>query len=558
MNKTLLIQLGELLDKEISGQQLLQEILDVMREELAADRGTIFILNADKTELVSMAGHLPELPEIRVPITQGITGHVARTGEIVNIPYCQTDSRFWRKIDQKTGYKTRSLLAAPLKDTNGELIGIIQFLNKTNEEGIFTDRDADLLVELAAQTAAILEETTLGYKPRFKTLTNLPSVSSQTNASYLPLGDRFNRIVGFSEGMRTLFKNIRKVAPTEATVLLRGESGTGKTLIAKALHYNSRRRNGPFVSLDCSTLPEGLMENELFGHERGAYTGAHARKKGKVEVASKGTLFLDEIGELPLHLQSKLLTLLQEKTYSPVGSAEELHADIRIIAATNRNLEQLVRERKFRHDLYYRLRVVQLELPPLRQRGREDLLHLIDYLLMKNAKKHHRHTPKIREDALQALLNYSWPGNVREMENCLESALIFCEKEISLQDLPLPPSFLHSIAQNIDSTDNILHNPPQDNDESLELPSALSEVSTPSPHFNHDSTFDEQKKLSKPFLPSSYPLFQSEPTLKELEAQYLHYLLEKYDQNKTICAKICGVSRSTIIRKIKQYNLDEK
>ena len=519
MNDTLLLALGELLRKEISAEQLLQEIVDIMAEQLKADRGTIFLLDSNKKELISLAGHLPELEEIRVPITQGVAGYVARTGKIVNIPYCEEDSRFWGKIDEKTGYKTRSMLAAPLRDTRGQLIGIIQFLNK--KTGIFTHTDEELFIALAKQTASVLEETTLGHTPVLTSL--VPQSKLKAKDPLLPLGDRFNRIIGFGSSMREIFQDIRRVAPTEATVLLRGESGTGKTLIAKAFHHNSKRRNDPFIHLDCATLPEGLMENELFGHERGAYTGAHSRQKGKVEAASGGSLFLDEIGDLPLHLQSKLLTLLQERTYSRVGSSERLHANIRIIAATNRDLEALVAQGKFREDLYYRLRVVQIELPPLRSRGREDLIHLLDYFLVEVAKRHKRSVPILHPQALTLLLNYSWPGNVREMENCIESAVIFSDNEITPQNLPLPRALIKT-NPSLPAFSN--------NKKNQMLPSSLSEANKISP-------------------------FIDEPTLEKLESRYISYLLKKHENNHSLCARILNIGRNTLLRKIKKYQLSD-
>ena len=510
MDEPILLDLGEWVRKEISADQLLARLVDVVKEYLQADRATIYLMDAPKDELVSVAAHLPELKELRVPISQGVAGYVARTQRIVNIPYCETDSRFWSGVDERTGYTTRSMLAAPIPSPDQQLIGIVQCLNKKDGE-IFTGEDEDLLSSLAKQIGEVIQETTLGDTPGIQ----LDSAyqDPETQDDWLPLEDRINRVIGFGPAMRNVFQSIRRVASTKATVLLRGESGTGKSLIARALHYNSAESHGPFVHLDCTTLPEGLMENELFGHERGAYTGAHARKIGKVEAASGGTLFLDEIGDLPLQLQGKLLTLLQERTYHRVGGTKPLKADIRIIAATNRELEQLVEQERFRKDLYYRLQVVQIELPPLRVRGKSDLTRLIHYFLHKAAKHHGKPTSTLTPQALQRLLEYPWPGNVRELENCLESAVIFSDGEIDPQHLPL--------AQNP---------PPQ----------------PPSP------TTEAAATTSSPAQ-----IFAQEPTLKELEGQFIAFLLQQYDGNRSTCARILNIGRNTLVRKIKEHQLDD-
>jgi Nif-specific regulatory protein len=221
-------------------------------------------------------------------------------------------------------------------------------------------------------------------------------------------------------------------------VLINGESGTGKELIARAIHVNSPRRDRPFVKVDCTTLPEALMENELFGHERGAFTGADRTTHGKVEAADGGTLFIDEIGELPLPLQAKLLRVLQDREFERVGGTETIAADIRVICATHRDLAAMIDAGEFREDLYYRIRVVPIRLPPLRERGRQDLLRLVEHFVDRYAKRHKRSIRRVTEAALARLLAHEFPGNIRELENCIESAVVLCEDEqIDADDLPL-------------------------------------------------------------------------------------------------------------------------
>ena len=231
---------------------------------------------------------------------------------------------------------------------------------------------------------------------------------------------------------------ISQVSKSNATVLIRGESGTGKELAATAIHYNSLRAKGPFVKVNCATLPVNLIESELFGHEKGAFTGAIRQKQGKFGLANKGTIFLDEIGSIGLDVQVKLLRVLQEKEFERVGGYETLKSDVRIIAATNKNLEQAVEEEVFRGDLYYRLNVFPIYMPPLRVR-KTDVLLLADYFLEKYVKENHKDIRRLATPTIDMLMQYHWPGNVRELENCIERAVLLCEEGV-IHSYHLPPS----------------------------------------------------------------------------------------------------------------------
>ena len=249
---------------------------------------------------------------------------------------------------------------------------------------------------------------------------------------------RFGNIIGKSKPMQSVFEMVRKVAPSNATVLIEGESGTGKELIAKSIHFNSTRSDRPFVAVNCSALAESLLESELFGHEKGAFTGAHAMKKGRFEIADGGTLFMDEIGELPNNLQAKLLRVLQEKSFERVGSVKPISVDIRIIAATNRHLRKEMTQGRFREDLFYRLNVVHIHLPPLRDR-KEDIRLLVAHFIKKYAAERKTGEPVIGVNAAVGRLfdTYHWPGNIRELENIIERAMILCpQKTIRVEDLP--------------------------------------------------------------------------------------------------------------------------
>jgi two-component system NtrC family response regulator len=248
---------------------------------------------------------------------------------------------------------------------------------------------------------------------------------------------RIEGIIGESGQMQEVLDLVRRVAPSDATVLLRGESGTGKELIAKAIHYASARRKGPLVKVNCAALPETLLESELFGHEKGSFTGAFAMRKGRFEVADGGTLFLDEIGDLPAHLQAKLLRVLQEKEFERVGSNRAITSDVRIITATHRDLEQLMRDGSFREDLYYRLNVVTIHIPRLAD-CREDIPILVNEFLRQFSRENGRETHVLNPAAMDALMDYDWPGNVRELKNCVEGMVVMSApgRELTPSDVP--------------------------------------------------------------------------------------------------------------------------
>jgi len=261
--------------------------------------------------------------------------------------------------------------------------------------------------------------------------------SANTFKPQLTVEQHKDEIVGRSEGMQQVFKMIGRVAGSDAAVMVTGESGSGKELVAVAIHNYSARSNKNFLAINCAAIPENLLESELFGHEKGSFTGATAQRIGRFEQCNKGTLFLDEIGEMPLQVQSKLLRVLQEGEFSRVGGNETLHTDVRIICATNRNLEEEVAKRTFRDDLFYRLNVVRVHIPPLRQRV-EDILWLSEYFLQKIANRSHTPTLKLSEEAVRVLEVYPWPGNVRELENTLQRAAVLSTADTLLpKDIPL-------------------------------------------------------------------------------------------------------------------------
>ncbi len=247
----------------------------------------------------------------------------------------------------------------------------------------------------------------------------------------------FGEIIGKSKSMQEVYRTLEKVAPTDSSVLIYGESGTGKELIARAIHKLSPRKDKPFIRVNCGALVETLLESELFGHEKGAFTGALKRKKGRFELAHLGSIFLDEIGDISANMQLKLLRVLQEKEFERVGSEETIRVDVRIMAATNKNLSELVQQGKFREDLYYRLHIIPIYLPPLREKN-EDIPLLVNHFLNKLTNELNKPAKQISDSAMQKLLSYHWPGNIRELENVLERAVVLCDREfIDIKDLPL-------------------------------------------------------------------------------------------------------------------------
>lgn len=310
----------------------------------------------------------------------------------------------------------------------------------------------------------------------------------------------FTNIIGKSPAMQRMFEKLTMVAPTDATVLITGESGTGKELIANALHQHSQRRDLPFVKLNCAALQENLLESELFGHEAGAFTGASGRRKGRFELANKGTLFLDEIGDMSLQTQAKILRVIQEGEFERLGGSETISVDVRLLAATHKNLEEMIEASTFRQDLYFRLSVVPVDIPPLRERA-TDIPELSNYFLSRFAEKNRKDIKDFHPEALNLLMQYEWPGNIRELENTIERAVILCPGEqVTPHDLPT--------------------------------------------HLLSEEVRELQESNS-----------QDGFTLRDMEREVIRSTLEKTGNNKSQAAKQLGVARQTLLNKIKEYGL---
>jgi DNA-binding NtrC family response regulator len=406
---SLLVELTSVLAREIEMDRVLDFASERLAEALAAERATIWVLESRSQTLLGRSPNRDQLERVVLKLGQGIAGVVAESGETIALADVRRDPRFHRAVDEATGFVTRNMLAVPVRSApNKPIRGVIQVLNA--QGGAFAPDDAEFLRALAAQLSQALELTS--WAPRERGFS---------------LDGPINRIIGASDALNPVYKRIAQASRVDATLLLRGETGTGKSLFARAVHANSARQNKPFVTVDATTLPSELIESELFGHERGAFTGAERRVIGKVEQAQGGTLFLDEVGELPLALQGKLLRLLSERKYARVGSRDELTADVRFVSATHRDLEKGVREGWFREDLYYRLRVIEVTVPPLRSRGVEDREKLAMHFARDAARRYGRPDPKIDQTAWAAIQCHAFPGNVRELEHWIESAVALSE-----------------------------------------------------------------------------------------------------------------------------------
>jgi len=505
------------LHREIAIDELLRRLVDGMARAMDADRGTIYLVDHRKGEVYSRAANLPEIEEIRLRLGQGVAGHVAATGCVLNVPTTSREARFYRGVDEQTGYRTRSLLAVPLRDSAGRILGVVQLLNK--RRGAFDRDDEQQLIALATQAASAIEATTL-----YEELSRSP----ESTGKRLPISGQFNRIVGESPLLLSACRLTKKAASSEATVLVRGDSGTGKELFARAIHVNSKRADGPLVKVDCAALPESLIENELFGHERGAFTGADRKAPGQIEAASGGTLFLDEIGELPLSVQGKLLRVLQDHEYLPLGAVRPKKADVRVVAATNRDLERLVSQHRFRQDLYFRIKVVQIELPSLRQRGARDIERLARHFATVAARRHGRPVPTLSPLALERLRAHSWPGNVRELEHCIESAVVTMDGAvIGPEDLAL--------ADRSPSSRNPALEPASDRPASSRRPAPSSRSGRASA-----ATSPEPARGRAPLR------------LAEVERRHILDVLAQAGGNRSVAAKLLGIGRNTLARKLKE------
>jgi len=433
---TLLYEITKALNEHLELRKSLYKVLDIMSNSMNMVRGTITILNPLRNEInIEVAHGLTQraMNRVKYKLGEGITGKVIETGKAVSIPKISEEPLFLDRTAsrKKTRDREHSFICVPVKKVK-QVIGALS-VDRPFDKSYALKSGEKLLSVIATMIAShvIKLETIRLEKERLR---------EENRRLQHVLKDKYSisNIIGNSNKMREVFQMVSQVCKSNATVLIRGESGTGKELVANSIHYNSHRAQNPFVKVNCAALPVNLIESELFGHEKGAFTGAIKQKIGKFELAHNGTIFLDEIGSLGLDVQANLLRILQEKEFERVGGHRTIKTDVRIVAATNKNLEEALEDETFRGDLYYRLNVFPIYLPPLRER-KTDILLLADYFLEKYAGENHKNIKRLSTPAIDMLMEYHWPGNVRELENCIERAVLLCEEGV-IHSYHLPPT----------------------------------------------------------------------------------------------------------------------
>ena len=473
---------------------LLEKIVESAMEVVEGDAASLLMLEPDNERLRFEIAIGPKGIEAKKIVLDldGIAGWVIKYNRSVIIDDVLNDPRFDPTVQKVTGYKNRNMLAVPMC-IKEKCIGVIEVLNKRGGKNFDTD-DLNVLELFATQTA-IAYQNAKHYKISREEIICLQDQLEQDRG--------YHTFIAKSKVMNEKLELCRNIAASDASVLILGESGVGKELIAEQLHLNSQRVNKPFIRVNCAALPEGLLESELFGHVRGAFTDAISDRKGRFELADKGTIFLDEIGDIPLTLQTKLLRVLQEMAFERVGSNKTLTVDTRIIAATNKNIEELVRQGKFRSDLYYRLNVLPIYIPPLRNR-REDIPELTQFFLKKFSKEVKKPFLGFSPDAEKLINAYSWPGNIRELENAVERACV----------LGKPPY--------IEEKDLLLK---------LEA-----------------SSFESEVNYSNPDLKSA---------VNDFKKSFIVKILNEHKWNQTAAAEKLGIQRTYLSRLIKELEIKE-
>jgi len=472
-------------------EELLDKLLAIALDALEQEDGVILLCDP-RGSLVPAASRTEDGSEAQISLSSTITRHVINKREAVTVTDARKDPRF---SDAKSVslHGMRSVMCAPLI-SRGKVLGVIQVESRKNIRG-FSAEDLHLLVAIAGQAAGAIEAA------------RAYGELKKENVALRRRAGTADDIIGSNPAFLDALRTAAKVARTSSTVLLTGETGTGKELVAMLLHESSPRRSKPFVCFNCAAVSESLVESELFGHEKGAFTGAVKTKLGLFEVADGGTIFLDEIGDVSPGIQVKLLRVVENKTFNRVGGIKPIEVDVRIIAATSRDLKKKVEDGTFREDLYYRLSVVPIHLPPLRER-KDDIPELAQYFLSKFSSTLGCRATSISDEAMEILAAYSWPGNVRELQNVIERAVVLCEgDEITPEHLP---------------------------------------IDVVSPDVKH-----EMESL----LASSDPLAEK---LRKLEELCIRRALAEAKGKKVLAAKILNISRPTLDKRIREFGLDDE
>ncbi len=445
----LLFEISSLLNKTNKDLTVVfKPVIELLAKYLKANRVLLSILNRTSLKIHTEVAYgltQEERSKAIYEIGEGITGKVIETGMPVVIPRISENETFLNRTGSISGFNAdeTSFICVPIKEEN-ENIGTLSMIRRYNKHITFSE-DANIL----SIAGSLIAQSVRNRQEYIEELTTLESENLKLHDE-LKARIHPSNIVGCSGKISEVFRMIDIVAATNTTVLIRGESGVGKELIADAIHFNSERKNKPFIKVNCAALPESLIESELFGHEKGAFTGAHLLRKGRFESADGGTIFLDEIGYLSMATQIKLLRIIQQREFERVGSTHSIKVDVRLIFATNRNLEELIEKCLFREDLYYRINVFPIFVPPLRERI-NDVPGLADYFIERFNKIQNKKIKRISSSAIDMLMVYHWPGNIRELENCIERACILSSDNV-IRAHNLPPSLQTSISSHTKST----------------------------------------------------------------------------------------------------------
>jgi Nif-specific regulatory protein len=432
-----LIEINTLINSNYTDvKSLLTRILESATRLTNGEASSLLLVNPENNKLyfeIALGSKGPQMKNFSLNMGEGIAGWVALHNTSLIVNDVDNDPRFYMDIDKSVGFTTASILAVPMR-IKEKCVGVIEIINRLDGR-LFDDEDLQWLEVFATQAAIAIQNARSYQKIRDQIYILQDQIQE---------GRGYHTFIGKSTVIQEKLSIAKKVAVTDSSVLIMGESGVGKELFAEQIHLHSQRNGGPFIRVNCAALPEHLLESELFGHVKGAFTDAISDRRGRFELADGGTIFLDEIGELPLNLQAKLLRVIQHKVFERVGSSEAQKVDVRILAATNKDMDKALEEGKFRRDLYYRLNVLPFYIPPLRERP-DDIPELADFFLLRINRETKKQIRGFTSEAMDSLISYHWPGNVRELENVIERAVVICTEDmIRVQDLILETSRLSS------------------------------------------------------------------------------------------------------------------
>jgi len=500
----LLFEVSRALDTSMDLRDVVGPVLKLLHDHLGLTRGTLSLLNRQTGEIFVEAAHGLSASQVQRGMYkpgEGVTGRVIQTGKAAVIPRLSEDPLFLDRTQARKNLSKDdiSFICVPIKLGN-EVLGALSVDRPVADE-VALDEDVRLVSIIASMIAQAVRLRQSAQEERERLLQDNLRLQDELKERFKPAN-----IIGNSRAMQAVYDMIAQVSRSDTTVLIRGESGTGKELVANAIHYNSMRAGKPFIKVNCAALPETILESELFGHEKGAFTGASDRRIGRFEKAHTGTLFLDEVGEIDTHIQTKLLRVLQEGEIERVGGAETIKVDVRIVAATNRDLRDAIDKGRFREDFYYRLNVFSIEVQPLRNR-RDDIPVLVDHFVRKFSIEMGREIAELDDDVFGIFLHYPWPGNVRELENVIERALVLAEDNRITRDV-LPAELLVEADQA----------PP---------PPVESKAA--------ESLIERKDRL---------------------EMELIKGALDRFRWNKTKAAEHLGLKRTTLQYKIKKYGLE--